>query len=581
MKLKTKYKTIWNIIRNYKWKSTFFSYLKSTFLLLFIPTIILTSVLIYFYNSSNTKTMLMTNQQSSLKTKAFIENTFSEIEKIRNNVLSNSYATALILNSKENINSQESLNNITRILGIFNNYTITSETIESVYLYSLHSDYVFSSRQCTSLESFYDKSWYEIYKKNDAAAFTYASSLGSDSQTKNYLSLVYPINYGRTIDGLLIINLKASVFNEYIENSEASETIILADKNKNIVYSNDRSIIGAIYEKDIMPHENIVSEIKDDVITSYCNVENSDLIFIGKNHILKPANTYIIITIYFIVLVMFLVILSFIFSVRFYINISDLIVTANLSYDETKEYNYDEFKHLKDNILSNTTHISIIEDELIKKTNELKKSQQVALQLQIAPHFLLNTLNIVNLLLMRSEKFAPKAMQINSLLSEILTNVLKTNKYFITIEEEIKYTQKYIEIETYKTNNLFKVSWDVDKECLNCKTVKFLLQPIIENSVFHGIKYLEDKEGKIDISIKHSDNIIIFTVTDNGVGMNKETMNNLNNIFTASNSWTEKHIGLENVNKRLKIAYGNVHKLCILKSDATGTTIQFNIPLQK
>ena len=102
------------------------------------------------------------------------------------------------------------------------------------------------------------------------------------------------------------------------------------------------------------------------------------------------------------------------------------------------------------------------------------------------------------------------------MLSELIKYTLNTKKYIVSIPEELEATKKYIEIEKIKLKESFDVEWDVDDNVLNQHTMKFILHPIIENAIMHGIKYLDDKKGIIKISIKLENNILNFVISNNG-----------------------------------------------------------------
>lgn len=222
-----------------------------------------------------------------------------------------------------------------------------------------------------------------------------------------------------------------------------------------------------------------------------------------------------------------------------------------------------------------------IEKDLSDKVNDLKKSQQIALQIQIAPHFILNTLNLVNLLLLDDEKPNMTAIEINSELSKMLVNILNTSRYIVTIGEEIEYTKKFIKLEQTRKQSGFDVIWHVDERCTDLKTVKFILQPIIENSIFHGIKNKKNGKGIIEITIECVGDNTEIVIKDNGEGMTPERFTEINNYLENSQFPQDKNIGVLNVNKRIKIVFGNAYGCRYIKSDNEGTVLKILLPGQE
>lgn len=167
--------------------------------------------------------------------------------------------------------------------------------------------------------------------------------------------------------------------------------------------------------------------------------------------------------------------------------------------------------------------------------------------------------------------------------TEVLTRLLRssTNKVgqFITIKEELSILEDYIYIEEIRYKGKFDVHYDVDENLLNYKCIKFILQPLVENAIFHGI---EPKEGlgNIWISIYCSESDIVFEVKDDGVGMDKMQIDKI---------WQESRdkvtgfsgIGIVNVNERIKLTYGKEYGLFIESEIGEYTKVKTIIPILK
>lgn len=580
---KLRLNTVIGIIKTYKWKSTFFHYFKNVFSVLLIPTLLLTTGLLYFSNSSNVKTFKYENMQSVLKTKQSIENALVDVSKFNSLLINNHNICSFILTPSEKSNSQEAKLQQEYSQKTIQNFMNANESINSIYVYSFSNNFVVSNNTICNINQFSDKTWLDIYintKKHLFAQITYPD----DNHTSHtMLSFVYPLSYyNEQIDGLAIINVKLSTFGEYI-NARNSEKIFILDADKTIIYSNDTVSINKKYDSNIPDFENNATITKNNKIICYYEIDTYPFILVSENEQLysvRKSKLIPIFILYILILIIIIVILSFMLSVKFYLSISDLMVSVGLSGIHIPEsQNTNELQFIRDSILSSISEATIARDELYKKSDLLKTSQQLALQLQIAPHFLLNTLNTINLLLLNSSD-NNKVIQINSLLAELLANILNTKQYIISINEEINYTRKYIEIEQYKSKNSFCAYWDINEECLNSNTVKFILQPIIENAIFHGIKKLKNKPGEIKISVKKSVNDIIFLIEDNGLGMNEDTFEKINDSIQKTVIPQNEHIGILNVNIRIQSIYGNKYGVKILKSDKNGTMVQIKIPFQ-
>lgn len=212
------------------------------------------------------------------------------------------------------------------------------------------------------------------------------------------------------------------------------------------------------------------------------------------------------------------------------------------------------------------SHIRNLIEDIRREEREKKEMEIKMLQAQINPHFLYNTLNVIRWkAVMHGEETISK--MIISLIKLLEFSGKKTDA-FITIEKELEHAVSYLELIQYQYPDDFEVIYDIDQEALSCYTVKFILQPLLENAVFHGIEPLKGK-GKVFLQIKRRENHIYFKIEDNGVGMSTEVQNNL----SAFRGW-----GIFNVNERLKKHYGEEAILNIESEEGVGTKICFVIP---
>lgn len=212
----------------------------------------------------------------------------------------------------------------------------------------------------------------------------------------------------------------------------------------------------------------------------------------------------------------------------------------------------------------------IKDKEASKRLAELK-----ALQAQINPHFLSNTLNTVRSLANRMK--ADNISSIMTSLIQLLHASMGKGRELITVQEEIEYVRNYLNIMAYRHYDKFRVHIEMEEGVPDCAVLKFILQPIVENAILHG---LEPMEGQGYISIKgykDGDNLII-TVTDNGVGMTESQLNNLTSGEPAQNRKGLSGIGIVNVDQRIKLYFGERYGISIQSVPNLFTTVQITIP---
>ncbi|NNG67278.1 histidine kinase [Caldanaerobacter subterraneus] len=190
----------------------------------------------------------------------------------------------------------------------------------------------------------------------------------------------------------------------------------------------------------------------------------------------------------------------------------------------------------------------LIQEVYLSKLRE-KEAELKALQAQINPHFLYNTLDSINWLAVING--IPDISKITNALASILRYSIDKGNSVTTIENELKYVKDYITIQKMRFKDRFEVYFDIEEEILSYKIIKLILQPIVENAIVHG---LEDYEGKGEILIKgyFEDGTVVFEIANNGKPIDLDFVNKL----LSSPTNDEKSYGIQNVNERIKLYYG-------------------------
>jgi two-component system sensor histidine kinase YesM len=222
-------------------------------------------------------------------------------------------------------------------------------------------------------------------------------------------------------------------------------------------------------------------------------------------------------------------------------------------------------------------------DNKVKEQENLKKAEFRALQAQINPHFLYNTLDTI--VWMAEAKQNDQVIEIVSALSRFFRISLSRGKDWITVEEEIERTRSYLTIQKIRYRDIPDYTIEVDESVLNGTTIKLILQPLVENALYHGIKNKRGG-GTINVRANKKDDVTIqFEVEDNGIGMTgyklEKIQANLNGNADNINLEAENGFGLENVNQRVKLYYGKEYGLSIDSQCNEGTRITLIIPMNR
>ncbi|WP_363315545.1 cache domain-containing sensor histidine kinase [uncultured Flavonifractor sp.] len=201
----------------------------------------------------------------------------------------------------------------------------------------------------------------------------------------------------------------------------------------------------------------------------------------------------------------------------------------------------------------------------------LRKTELKALQAQINPHFLYNTLDSIAWMCEQGRN--AEAVNMVHALARLFRISISRGHELIPIAKEIEHAESYLQIQKYRYKNQFTYEFDVDPACLNFYCNKITLQPIIENAINHGLDLLVE-EGRITVQVRQAGEDIVFYVRDNGVGMSEGQIRSI-----MQHGPTDRTgIGIKNVNDRLKIYFGRQYGLRITSEPDVGTCVEIRMP---
>ena len=224
----------------------------------------------------------------------------------------------------------------------------------------------------------------------------------------------------------------------------------------------------------------------------------------------------------------------------------------------------DSFGHMVGRIQKLMT--TVREEEI-----DLRKTELKALQAQINPHFLYNTLDSIAWMCERGKN--ADAVKMVHALARLFRISISRGHELIPIEKELQHAESYLLIQKFRYKNQFTYHFTVDESCLHCLCNKITLQPIIENSITHGLDLLVDP-GHIEIVVCADEEDILFKVTDDGIGMSQEQVAEL-----LKNEPSDRTgIGIKNVNDRLRIYFGPQYGMSIDSVPDEGTTVTIRMP---
>ena len=233
-----------------------------------------------------------------------------------------------------------------------------------------------------------------------------------------------------------------------------------------------------------------------------------------------------------------------------------------------------EIRHLSTTIKSMVVKMRKLMDDWLKEQEEKTKSELDALQSQINPHFLYNTLDSV-VWMIESERYKEAIAMITSLASLFRISLSKGNT-IITIKDELTHAANYLSIQKVRFKNKFDARFEIDPAIEDCMTIKLIIQPLIENAIYYGVNPM-DEDGLITIRGYEKDEDIFIEVIDNGMGMPAPVVEKLLTHKKTTNS-KGSGIGLWNVNQRIRLYFKGDYGLSIASEPDEGTKVTIHLP---
>ncbi len=463
--------------------------------------------------------------------------------------------------------------------------------IDSIYIYSETTDGIICNNDYMKTDSLNDRSWLTQYQNaSDDNMQTFIRNKNNFYPT--VITILKPVMFSGKFVGAVAVNIdiqQLTTLKSFEKNSDGSYNLIIAD-NREIFYSKNQNLINKttseLSDADILKTKNPIN-VKadgDDYIFFSQKSARSDMYYA----LLHPLTDYkeknsdtikkalLFVTVVFLCGVLLAISMTY-YSIRPITNIIDFIDSTNFEESLGAANSKDELNYIIEYARELMRAKNEADNKLSNNTLNLKKAYNLALQSQINPHFLSNTLETINWKSIQLNGGNNDVSKMIGKLGKIYNYLLKSNEYLVTIKEELTYTELYAEILSYRYKNRFDIEWNVNDAILDCKIIKLSLQPILENAVYHGVKPVKRK-GKIIFEGGFSGDDIYFKITDNGAGIPHDRLIKIREDLKNAFDIFDEHIGITNVNQRIKMVYKNKYGITIDSEDGKGTCVTVLIP---
>ena len=360
----------------------------------------------------------------------------------------------------------------------------------------------------------------------------------------------------------------------------------LTDLDGNIVYHPQQQLINAGLREEYTENlEGDGTHISADAIYTIHTMEHSGWKIVGVCYVDEMITAQVKSAVYrllamLLVILMVTSVLGWILS-RLFSSPAEKLAKAMEDFEKDAEnFEYSirggtsEITTLSESFGHMVLRIQSLMEQVRQEEISLRKTELKALQAQINPHFLYNTLDAIAWLCEDGQN--KEAEEMVTALANLFRISISKGHEMIPIEKELQHARSYLKIEKIRYKDQFTYHFDVDETCLGYLCNKITLQPIIENAIYHGVNQMPD-EGKIDIRIFSKEDDIIFQIEDNGVGMTEEMCREI----LQRESGDRTGIGIKNVNDRIKIYFGEEYGISIVSELDEGTCVTIRMPKTK
>ncbi len=473
----------------------------------------------------------------------------------------------------------------------------SKQAIETIYLYSGFSQTILSSSIHEPVSSFDDSYWMNELKTTRSGFNVFPYAMRDNFPYVLCVAKEFTVNQNRCAIAVMIDLSVLSTLTSFSQSSDNSAFLV----------SDDNEIIYRYRQDDLKESLDIISALRayqpGEKEKVSINTGDTDTYALAQLHSENFPWSYVIVTflpnyssslssqnaLLFTLLIVFLVsaILIAIFlairslkpiqNIRTYLDSPEMMSINQISDSE-------DIKYIAGRINQYIQTNHALKDELQKRLMALNETQILALQLQINPHFLSNTLNLMYVT-------ATKALGYDHPLPMMILNTSSMIRYalepskMVSFHTELSQTDIYLEILKQRYDQNLKIVHDISPDTLDAMVPRLFIQPIIENAVFHGFSHRQESEciltirSCLDLRTDHpADKFVVIQILDNGNGIDKERLEELKASLYLETATSGKGIGLRNVVQRMNLIYSDKFSLTIESVPGEGTCFSLTFP---
>jgi len=411
----------------------------------------------------------------------------------------------------------------------------------------------------------------------------------STAVSENFISHIRVINDidNQSPIGAVIINISESLFEKAVADISKhydTEILILDERNNNIFMDKEISSynIEDLLEEAGENKTRTMHQKNEGKLYTYLSMDDYGwkiISIIPYVEVTRESRIFLLVSSLVLIVISILIFVGSVLITRMFTRpVNHLVdVMADVGKGRFHRADFqtpiDEFNRLRDGYNYMIEEIESLLDRAVREEKTKRRVEMKALQAQIKPHFLYNTFDSISSLALLGR--TQEVYKMVTALGNYYRTSLSKGKEIISLEEEVEMVRNYLEILKVRYGDLFSVSIEIDPELLNTKVLKLMLQPFIENALYHGIKP-KGEPGEICITAHREGDRIKIEVIDDGIGMGEEQIAQLTGSFESAS--TSHGFGLRGTVKRLQLYYGCNDIFSLISEKAKGTVVTLKIP---
>jgi two-component system, sensor histidine kinase YesM len=470
--------------------------------------------------------------------------------------------------------------------GLLMNYVLMKDREIDIYVYNLNGGqdlYVGTDGPYDYTYRPTEEEWFRFFRVSNSKTMTLDTHVDRQSKSGKlviaHARKILDMNSG-TLLGVMVVSIDLGVIDVVggrLQESLRSRFTIV-DESDNIIYNADAGLIGQKFSDTVRPnpsrHIVVASPFERERWTTYLYMPADELLSEGD---VLTQNIVLLAALMILFAAIVSIYLTSVITRPIKKLMNGILLVEKGQFDQVEEIrSRDEIGHLSVRFNRMSRELKLLVEQIQRDESEKAAAEIRALQSQINPHFLYNTLGSVKWI--ASMQQADTIVEMTEALIAMLRYAARAEGTIVTVRDELANLHNYMVIQRVRYYNRIRMQVEAEEALFDCRMPKMVLQPIIENAIFHGLAAQED-DGVIVVRIARVLDDLVIEVEDNGIGMDEEMAESLKDRLSESQIGSSG-IGLHNVQRRLQLHYGSRYGIAFESRPGGGTTFSIALPAE-